>query len=45
MNGIIYLMYIREFLIQDIPVYKVGRTEDIIDRYKQYYPQIGRYVY
>lgn len=36
MNGIIYLIYVREFLLQDIPIYKIGRTEDIIERYKQY---------
>lgn len=36
MNGIIYLIYIREFLLQNIPIYKIGKTEDICARIKQY---------
>lgn len=36
MNGIIYLIYVREFLLQNIPIYKIGKTEDICSRIKQY---------
>lgn len=36
MNGIIYLIYVREFLLQNIPIYKIGKTEDICARLKQY---------
>lgn len=36
MNGFIYLMYVRKFLVQGLPIYKIGKTEDIIARYKQY---------
>lgn len=36
MNGIIYLVYVREFLLQSIPIYKIGKTEDICTRLKQY---------
>lgn len=36
MNGIIYLVYVREFLLQGLPIYKIGKTEDICSRIKQY---------
>ena len=36
MNGYIYVVQIREFVKSDEDVYKVGRTVDIMRRFKQY---------
>lgn len=36
MNGWIYLFYLREFLQQNLPIYKIGQTTDITARIKQY---------
>lgn len=35
-EGYIYLIHVREFKIQGKPIYKIGRTNDIIRRFSQY---------
>lgn len=35
-GGYIYLIHVREFKCQNKPIYKIGRTNDIIRRFSQY---------
>ena len=35
-SGYFYIVHIREFITQNLPVYKIGRTESIEKRMKQY---------
>lgn len=44
MEGYLYIIQIREFVKTNEPVYKVGRTCDIIRRYSQY-PKSSRLLY
>lgn len=43
-NGYIYLIYIREYLLQGLPIYKIGLTTDLIERLRQY-PKGSMYIY
>jgi hypothetical protein len=36
MSGVIYLIWIREFINKDEHIYKLGRTENIVNRVKNY---------
>lgn len=44
MEGYLYIIQIREFVKTNEPIYKVGRTCDIIRRYSQY-PKSSRLLY
>jgi hypothetical protein len=35
-NGYLYIIHVREFHQQERPVYKIGRTNDILKRFSQY---------
>ncbi len=35
-SGYIYIIKLREFIVYDVPVYKIGKTRDIIRRVRQY---------
>lgn len=43
-NGYIYLIYIREYLLQGLPIYKIGMTADLVERLRQY-PKGSMYIY
>lgn len=44
MEGHLYIIHLREFVNLQSPVYKVGRTSDILRRYSQY-PKHSRLLY
>jgi hypothetical protein len=35
-NGYLYIIHVREFHLQNRPIYKIGRTSDILKRFAQY---------